>query len=61
LRGMQKREYNRKYREKNWENMRETRKHCRDKNLVSHFYTWARADFRYERRYKREIFDSDLK
>jgi len=41
--------------------MRETRKRWRDKNLVSHSCTWARADFRYERRYKREIFDSDLK
>ena len=55
-----KREYNRRYREKNWEKVRDMRKRWQEKNPVSHFYTLARGDFRYKARTKGEILDSDL-
>ena len=55
-----KREYNRRYREKNWEKVRDMRKRWQEKNPVAHFYISARAEFRYLARVNGEIFDSDL-
>jgi hypothetical protein len=44
----------------NWKKVRETRNRWQKKNPVSHFYSLARAEFRYKARNKGEIFDSDL-